>query len=288
MKRIYNINLVLISFILPFLVSCAGNKMKKIEMERDSLVTENKKNMQELNDLNSVISEINKSLNNIAINENLLLKDTNEDGVPLEKKQIVENIEMFGKIIEEQKTKISQLEDSLKNVNSKQWETIISSIKLQLEYKETEIIALKEEIAVKNRSIKELRHKLKASEHIANEANEQKRILEDVVKAQDAEINLCYVKIGTKKELQNAGLLTGGLLSKKKVNYSNIDKSSFEAVDIRMFTSVHLASSKPKILTAQPSSRSYHFEKNGDGSTTMFIDDPATFWSVSNYLIIQL
>lgn len=271
-----------------FIFSCSNGEVEKLTTERDSLVTENKKNMQELNDLNSVISEISKSLNNIAINEDLLLKDTNEDGVPLEKKQIVENIEMFGKIIEEQKTKISQLEDSLKNVNSKQWETIISSIKLQLEYKETEIIALKEEIAVKNRSIKELRHKLKASEHIANEANEQKRILEDVVKAQDAEINLCYVKIGTKKELQNAGLLTGGLLSKKKVNYSNIDKSSFEAVDIRMFTSVHLASSKPKILTAQPSSRSYHFEKNDDGSTTMFIDDPATFWSVSNYLIIQL
>lgn len=65
----------------------------------------------------------------------MLLNDKNEDGVPLDKKQIVDNIEMFGKVLEEHKNRIAQLEDSLHNVDPVKWTTIISSIKMQLEYK---------------------------------------------------------------------------------------------------------------------------------------------------------
>ena len=97
-----------------------------------------------------------------------------------------------------------------------------------------------------------------------------------------------YVKIGTKKQLSAAGLLKGGFLQKKKVSYENVDKSKFNAVDIRKFREIQLHSNNPKILTPQPSNRSFHFEESGDGNCTLVITNPTLFWSVSNYLIIQL
>ena len=51
---------------------------------------------------------------------------------------------------------------------------------------------------------------------------------------------------------------------------------------------ITLKSNNPKILTPQPSNRSFHFEESGDGSCTLVITNPTLFWSVSNFLIIQL
>lgn len=90
------------------------------------------------------------------------------------------------------------------------------------------------------------------------------------------------------KQLVASGLLKGGFLQKKKVNYEDVDKSKFNAVDIRKFREVTLKSNNPKILTPQPSNSSFHFEENGDGTCTLVITNPTQFWSVSNFLIIQL
>ena len=96
------------------------------------------------------------------------------------------------------------------------------------------------------------------------------------------------MKIGTKKQLKDAGLLKTGFLKKKKVEYSNVDKTKFMKVDIRKFRSIQLKSNNPKILTPMPNTSSFHFDDNTDGNVTLIIDNPTKFWSVSNYLIIQL
>ena len=70
-------------------------------------------------------------------------------------------------------------------------------------------------------------------------------------------------------------------MQKKKVNYEDVDKSKFNAVDIRKFREITLKSSNPKILTPQPSNRSFHFEESGDGNCTLVITNPTLFWSVS-------
>ena len=109
-----------------------------------------------------------------------------------------------------------------------------------------------------------------------------------LIQTQDEIINEGYVRIGTKKELQSAGLIKGGFLKKTKVNYDNVDKSVFNPVDIRMFNSVELKSDNPKILTAHPASGAYRLEKTDNGTTMLYIDNPTVFWSLSNFLIIQL
>ena len=133
-----------------------------------------------------------------------------------------------------------------------------------------------------------MRASLSDMKNRATKAENKTQVLTTALSKQDDVINECYVRIGTKKQLLAAGLLKGGFLQKKKVNYEDVDKSKFSAVDIRKCREISLKSSNPKILTPQPSNRSYHFEESGDGHCVLVITNPALFWSVSNYLIIQL
>lgn len=279
---------LVIAITIFFIFSCDNGEVEKLTAERDSLQTICDKSENDLKELNTLVSDIASSLDSIAITENVLYTDKDKDGVLLDKKQILENLEEFGKILERQKQRIALLEDSLQSAEPNKWNIIISSIRKNLEEKEIQIKSLKEELESKNKDIRSLRGRLQKSQSDFNSVKEQNDALQNAIQAQDEVINEGFVRIGTKKELQSAGLLKGGFLSKKKVNYDKVDRSSFNSVDIRMFKVVELNSNNPKILTPQSSGNSYHFEKKGNNVTVLYIDDPTTFWSVSNYLIIQL
>lgn len=100
-------------------------------------------------------------------------------------------------------------------------------------------------------------------------------------------LNEGYVKAGTKKELQAAGLLlSSGLFGKKKLDVSNLNPEQFTKIDIREFQELKIAGKKPKILTQMPES-SYRFDSHSDGTTTLVITDPLKFWGISNFLVIE-
>lgn len=281
-----SIFLILAIFAL-FIVSCNNGEMEKLVAERDSLQTAYSNSEKDLKELNSLVSDIASSLDSISLTEKALYTDKDKDGVLLDKKQILENLETFGEILARQKRRIAQLEDSLQTVDSSKWNIIISSIRMSLEEKEQEVLSLKEELATKNKDIRNLRNKLATTESEVNSVKEQNTMLQNAIAAQDEVINECYVRIGTKKELQEAGLLKGGFLAKKKVNYEKLDKSTFAPVDIRKFRIIELNSKDPKILTPVPAANTYHFETENN-KKVLYIDNPTEFWSVSNYLIIQL
>ena len=108
----------------------------------------------------------------------------------------------------------------------------------------------------------------------------------DVLNKQDKLLNEAYVKIGTKKELSDLGLLSGGFLKKKKLDTEAIQKSMFTKVDIRKVTELTINSAKPKIITQMPAS-SYKIEKKDKNTSVLYILDHEAFWGVSNYLVIQ-
>ena len=281
-----SIFLILAIFAL-FIVSCNNGEMEKLVAERDSLQTAYSNSEKDLKELNSLVADIASSLDSISLTEKALYTDKDKDGVLLDKKQILENLETFGEILARQKRRIAQLEDSLQAVDSSKWNIIISSIRMSLEEKELEVLSLKEELATKNKDIRNLRSKLAKTESEVNSVKEQNTMLQNAIAAQDEAINECYVRIGTKKELQEAGILKGGFLTKKKVNYEELDKSIFTPVDIRKFRIIELNSKNPKILTPVPAANTYHFETENN-KKVLYIDNPTEFWSISNYLIIQL
>ena len=283
-------------------VSILACKNERVDMagymkERDSLIIENQANKEELAELNSIISTVSAGLDSIAIQEGILYSGKTRDGVALNRNQIIANINSMAEILKRQREKIQSLQDSLAmrsanpNKSSQSIEklqNVIAFLNKQLAEKDNEIQSLRRDVNSKNKDINQLRTSLSDMRNRAEKAENRTQVVTQALAKQDEIINECYIKIGTKKQLVASGLLKGGFLQKKKVNYEDVDKSKFNAVDIRKFREVTLKSNNPKILTPQPSNNSFHFEENGDGTCTLVITNPTQFWSVSNFLIIQL
>ncbi len=281
-------------FILLSAISCKNEKvdMSSYMQERDSIMQENKAKTQQLDELNGVLATIATSLDSIAIQENILFTNKGRDGVTLNRQQIAANLKGMADILARQRAKIKMLQDSLANKKSSEGverlQKVVEFLNQQLAEKDQVIQSLRADLNNSKKDITQLRASLSDMRTRATNAEKKTQVLTTALSKQDEVINECYVKIGTKKQLSAAGLLKGGFLQKKKVNYEDVDKSKFNAVDIRKFREITLKSSNPKILTPQPSNRSFHFEESGDGNCTLVITNPTLFWSVSNFLIIQL
>ena len=281
-------------FIMLSLFSCKNEKvdMSSYMQERDSIIQENKAKTQQLDELNGVLTTIATGLDSIAIQENILFTNKGRDGVIQNRQQIAANLKGMSDILARQRAKIKMLQDSLANKKSTQGverlQKVVEFLNQQLAEKDHVIQSLRADLNNSQKDITQLRVSLSDMRTRANNAEQKTKVLTKTLSKQEEAINECYVKIGTKKQLLAAGLLRGGFLQKKKVNYEDVDKSKFNAVDIRKFREIQLHSNNPKILTPQPSNRSFHFDESGDGNCTLVITNPTLFWSVSNFLIIQL
>ena len=279
---------------LVFVFSCKNEKvdMQYYVAERDSILQDNKNKTQQLDELNGVLSAIAIGLDSIAVQENLLFNSSGRDGVHLDKHEIAARLNGMADILARQRAKIQALQDSLANRKTSQsvehLQRVVEFLNQQLAEKDQVIKSLRADLNNSKKDITQLRASLSDMKNRAVKAENKTQVLTTALSKQDDVINECYVRIGTKKQLLAAGLLKGGFLQKKKVNYEDVDKSTFNAVDIRKFREITLKSNNPKILTPQPSNRSFHFEESGDGSCTLVITNPTLFWSVSNFLIIQL
>lgn len=279
---------------LIFVFSCKNEKvdMQHYVAERDSILQDNKNKTQQLDELNGVLSTIAIGLDSIAVQENILFNNSGRDGVRLDKHEIAARLNGMADILARQRAKIQVLQDSLANRKASQGvehlQRVVEFLNQQLAEKDQVIKSLRADLNNSQKDITQLRASLSDMKSRAVRAENKTQVLTTALSKQDDVINECYVRIGTKKQLLAAGLLKGGFLQKKKVNYEDVDKSKFNAVDIRKFREITLKSNNPKILTPQPSNRSFHFEESGDGSCTLVITNPTLFWSVSNYLIIQL
>ena len=278
-------------------LSAAACKNEKVDVsaymeERDSIMQENRTKTQQLEELNGIITTIASGLDSIAVQENILYSGKTRDGVPLSREQIAANLKSMADILARQRHKIQSLYDSLASRSQSQGaeklQHVISFLNQQLGEKDRVIKSLRADLASSRKDITQLRASLSEMRTKAEKAENKSKTLTTALATQDEIINECYVKVGTRKQLAAAGLLKGGFLKKKKVNYEVVDKSKFSAVDIRKFREIPLNSGNPKILTPLPNNRSYHFNENGDGSCVLVITNPTLLWSVSNFLIIQL
>lgn len=213
--------------------------MSSYMQERDSIMQENKAKTQQLDELNGVLATIATGLDSIAIQENILFTNKGRDGVMLNRQQIAANLKGMADILARQRAKIKILQDSLANKKSSQGveklQKVIDFLNQQLAEKDQVIQSLRADLNNSKKDITQLRSSLSAMRTKANNAEQKTKVLSNALSKQDEIINECYVKIGTKKQLSAAGLLKGGFLQKKKVNYEDVDKSKFNAVDIRKF-----------------------------------------------------
>ena len=272
-------------FVLSFLA--CGNGTGSQQTLVDSLQEALDHRNEEYRQLDEYLTIISSSLDSISKQESDIFNVNQESPAP-NREKIKKDLETFQQNLKIQRERISKLEQQLKTQKdgNQKLQAIINSLKTQLAEKETQIANLRNEVSKKDANIDELYKNLSEMMYVNKRQRDLIGSQREMIASQDELINQGFIKIGSKSELKESGVLTGGFLKKSKVDYSQVDKSKFFAVDIRKFTELDINSKNPKILTNVPE-ESYILDRNGD-KTKLRIIDPERFWSVSKYLIIQI
>lgn len=276
------------------LVSCGQNsaEYKKLKAENDSLKIENTKSSSEMNEILSILNDVEADIQSIRDAENYLniQQQTGGEFSKSNREQIKQNMQLISETLKKNKETINQLEDKLKKsgIQSSALKKTINRLSSELDQKATMIVALQEDLAKKNVRIQELDEMVSSLnedvESLATTAAAQSEKLGE----QDKALNTAYYCFGTSKELKDQKILSGGgLFSKSKVLQSGFNKDYFISVDIREVKEIPLFAAKAKLKSNHPEG-SYEFVKDEDGNLTLNITDPKTFWSLGKYLVIEV
>lgn len=266
------------------LFSCRNNqddKTAELQAQIDSLETVNTSLLEKQKETSDFLGIIMESIDSIAEQENYIrMISKGVEGRRLSMAEQKQRLKEFAELLERQRNRIAQLEDSLANKGEgfEKLSRLINYLNQQLDEKNRQINALQKQIASGRIQVQNLIEKV-------DSLTSSNNALAEAVVVQNDIINEGYFIIGSKKELKAAGVLTGGGLSRKKLNASNFANAGFTKVDIANFTEITINSSKIEILTSMPKG-SYQIVPSGD-QCKLIIIDPTSFWSVSNYLVIQ-
>ena len=274
-------------FALVCMMTACGGKTQS-NPEADSLRTELRAQMEEMDEMNLFLDAVNISMDSVIDMEGSVLRTDGESSLS-RKEQIKHNMEAYKLILKQQRERLDILEKKLSDSNaySAKMKKTVEALKKQLEEKDEAIAKLSEELEMRNFEIGELKENV-------NQLNTQVAELEEDTKAKEQEItektnqmNEAYVFIGDKNALKAAGLAQGGSLFKKlKLDASNIDKKVFQKIDIREITTFQIPDDKAEVLSQMPAD-SYKITKTGNDASVLTITNPDRFWSVSKFLIIK-
>lgn len=255
----------------------------------DSLENANAQTRMDYKDLQQYLSVIAGGLDSIAIEEHeLLTYSTDGESKGLNRQRMRHQLNHVRDILSRHRERIAALEQKLAagNGNTQNLRTIITALRQQVDEKEREIEKLKADLESNRKSMSELAGQMQQMRDMQEE--QQQTILEqnETIQRQADKLSKGYIKIAGKKELKSIGLLTGGFFKKSKIDYSKIDLSLFQCVDIRTTEQIDLPE-KTKILTPMPKG-SYEIKQGEGEGSVLHIIDKKIFWSVSRFLIIQV
>lgn len=302
MKKLFFIAACVLS-----LAACNQDKKPAIspeQIQNDSLRAIITARDNEINDMMGTLNEIQQGFAEINEAENRVT--VAKDGEGRDKTAVIkENIQFIAQRMQENRDLIKKLQEQLRTTGFKgeQMQKAIESLNAQLVEKDKELRALRAELEKKNIHIKELDQTISSlnsdvaalktdkqnlqtdkqnlqteKQNLQNESNKKT----ETINTQDKQLNTAWFAFGTKKELKRQNVLVKG-----KVLQGSFNKNYFTKIDIRETRELKLYSNNAKILTSHPTS-SYSLTKDASGQYVLRISDPATFWSTSKYLVVQV
>lgn len=236
---------------------------------------------QELNSIEESLSEVSSKYGNVN-----KLKDNTKEVSKDTRQRITSQIQDINEILSANKQKLANLNSRVNSEGgkSKQLNSFIEKLQTRITEQESQIQALTTELQEKKIVIENL------NKNIDN-LSKQNQVKDEQILKIEAEKNIAYYIIGTKKELLAEGIISssGGFLGigkKTKVD-SDSDLSKYTKIDIRKVNEIPLNEEKIKILTIHPSS-SYVFKGDDKKPSGIEIKNAHEFWGKSRFLVIIL
>ncbi len=267
--------------------SCNQDALKKAEQaatqQRDSLEQIIAQKDNEINDMMTTLSDIEEGFREITEAQNRVTLAKSGEGTNT-KARIKENLQFIQSAMQQNKELINKLKQRVREstVKGGQLKKIIDNLTQQMEVKDKQLQALREELDKKDIHIAELDEivsDLNTNVASLKEENTQKT---ETISTQDKALHTAWFVFGTKKELKEQKILDSG-----EVLRSNFNKDYFTKIDIRIDKEIKLYSKSAEILTSHPAG-SYTLQRDANKQYVLRITNPDAFWSASKYLVIQV
>lgn len=270
------------------IASCGGGMSNKnLKIENDSLLTVLAERNNELDEIMGTFNEIQEGFKQISNAENRVdfQRGSITENSKTAREQITSDIQFIMNQMEENKEQIAKLQSMLKKSqnSSAQLKKAVESLTQELVAKQQRIEELQAELASKNIRIQQLDTAVSGltaeKEALAAENETQAR----TVAAQEKAINTAWFVYGTKSELKDQKILQKGDVLRS----AEFNKDYFTQIDIRTTKEINIYAKRAELLTSHPVG-SYEMVKDGKGLLVLKILNPAEFWSVTKYLVIQV
>lgn len=262
-----------------------------VKRQYDSLLVETENNKRELNEVLSIIMEIEEDIQKVNEAENRVRVGTatGELGTS-DLQQLKSDIEYMTESLLKNKEKLEKQSSILKekDINISALSRKINNLQSQIKEKESMIAQLENELASRDLLIQEQGAEIQALSE-TQEAQKMTIALQDKQLAeQEGKLYKAYYCFGTMSELKEQKILSGGgLFSSLKVLPEGFNRDYFLQIDIRDVKSIPLFAPKARIRSDHPAS-SYEFVKDSEGNMSLNILDAEDFWSVGRYLVIEV
>lgn len=236
-----------------------------------------------------LVNEISQGMDQIKALENILTVNASSNGeTASQRERIQADIAAIQKALQERREKLAELEKKLNNstLTNNNLRNTIATLRGQIDSQSSEIETLKGSLNEATARIGELNTAVDSLNTEVSTVMAQKDEAEQQSVDLANELNTCYYAVGSKKELKEREIIETGFLRKTKIMEGDFDRNFFTTADKRTLTTIALHSDKAKVLTNQPEG-SYVVEDQ-NGQKVLRITNPASFWSLSNYLVIQV
>lgn len=277
------------------LSACNGEKLRDAEAQNEQLKGDLRETLATQDSLLILVNDISDGMSQIKDLEKIIATPGALGESTSRKEQIKNDMIAIQQALQERRQRLEELEKKLASLDgeSATFKRTISNLKAQIAEQQTEIGTLTNQLASANIKIEEL----SATVNNLNVANDslttglteeraQKEAAEEAAIAASNELNTVYYAIGTGKELKEKKILQSGFLRKTKVMKGDFDMSYFTAADRRNLTKIPTHSKKAKIKTSQPAD-SYTIDDE-NGQKVINITNPAKFWQLSNFLVVEV
>jgi hypothetical protein len=290
MKTIRLSTILLLAILL--IAGCGKKKEQQIldlQEKNVRLQAEYEKKDSMLNELFVSINDIERNLSDITAREKLITEaPSDEKRMNMDvRDKIIDEIILINNIMEENKKRLASLQDQLKKSNTRisSLEETIKMLTVRLEEKEMELASLKEQLMKLNFTIETLNATV---DTLREETTSQSK----VISQQDAmigEMNTVWYVIGTKKELEEKGIIekAGGLFSGEMVMSEMINPDYFTTTDMRTLSKIPFDGSKATLVTVH-SEGTYRLLQENEKYTGIEILDAKEFWKSSRFLVIMI
>lgn len=272
-------------------VSCNQDAVKKAEQDalhqRDSLEQIISQKDNEINDMMTTLSDIEEGFREITEAQSRVTLAKQGEGTNT-MQRIRENFQFIQSVMKQNKELINKLKQQVResSVKGSQLKKILDNLTQQMETKDQQLQALREELDRKDIHIAELDEKVATLNTDVSTLQEDNAKKEQTITTQDKALHTAWFVFGTKDELKNQRILTkDGLFSKTKLLEKDFNKDYFTKIDIRIDKEIKLYSKSAEILTSHPAG-SYTLQRDANKQFVLRINNPEAFWGTSKYLVV--